>query len=655
MRPSHFAALLLAAGCLAPLHAPAAEEQAVYRNPVIDANLADPAVILHDGVYYLYATGDVDGDNGTRAYTSTDLVNWKRGPVVFRPGEPHVWAPDVWRDPASGRFYLYYTVNHTVGVAEAEGSLGPFAIHRKLFDRAIDAHLFRDDDGRLFLYFVQLPGFRITVQPMAGPAETKGEPRVVLKPEADWEKRAGHVTEGPWLLKDRGRYHLLYSGSGANTPEYAVGYATSDSPLGPFKRAAHNPIVRRSDGLFGPGHGCAIRDGAGRWWHVYHQKRNDRVEWNRFICLDPLWFDSEGHLRSRATRGETRKAPVPPAPRPQQEPPPVRDEEGVIRNGTSWRDTAGKEIWSNGGHIIREGDVFYWVGYDTGPRRPCKVNLYSSRNLADWTFESTAMRREGKFAHLGWAGRPALLHCAAAGKYVIVFEADSPRRWRRHKVGFAVCDRIDGRYELVNAQYPEGNRSTGDQSVYQEGDRAYLLATLDRDIDGRKYLNQSLAIFQLSADFQRVERKLFEGFDNVSGNTRVVPRDQSSREASHIVKVGETYYWFSSGLVGWSSSATMYATARRLAGPWSDLKVLRTDPASEDSYNTQHDFVPPVAGSEATTHVYAGDRYSQWTRRGTGRNIFLPLVFEGGEPVLRWYGEWTIHPATGRWREARGG
>ncbi|MBC8868258.1 MAG: hypothetical protein H8E44_02510 [Planctomycetes bacterium] len=35
-----------------------------YRNPVIEDNLADPVVIHHDGTYCLYATGEVDGDNG---------------------------------------------------------------------------------------------------------------------------------------------------------------------------------------------------------------------------------------------------------------------------------------------------------------------------------------------------------------------------------------------------------------------------------------------------------------------------------------------------------------------------------------------------------------------------------------------------------------
>jgi hypothetical protein len=81
---------------------------------------------------------------------------------------------------------------------------------------------------------VQLPGFRITVQALGSPTEPAGEPRIVLQPECEWETRNGHVTEGPWMIKHDGRYYLLYSGSGADTPDYAVGYATSTSPLGPF-------------------------------------------------------------------------------------------------------------------------------------------------------------------------------------------------------------------------------------------------------------------------------------------------------------------------------------------------------------------------------------------------------------------------------------
>ncbi len=294
------------------LLAAAAHGAQEYRNPVIDENLADPAVILHEGTYYLYATGAVDGDRGYRVYTSRDLIRWEKGPVVFRPDQPHVWAPDVWRHPESGRFYLYYTARQTVGVAEAGGPMGPFTIRHKLFDSSIDAHLFRDDDGTLYLFYVQLPGFHIMVQPMASPTEPKGEPTEALHPKSEWETRNGHVTEGPWMIKHAGRYYLLYSGSGADTPDYAVGYATATSPTGPFTRAEHNPILERGEGLFGPGHGCAIRDAGGQWWFVYHQKRTDRREWDRFICVDRLQFDQQGRLDGQATRGTPQLAPAAP-------------------------------------------------------------------------------------------------------------------------------------------------------------------------------------------------------------------------------------------------------------------------------------------------------------------------------------------------------
>jgi hypothetical protein len=297
--------------------------------------------------------------------------------------------------------------------------------------------------------------------------------------------------------------------------------------------------------------------------------------------------------------------------------------------------------------MIRQGEAFYWVGYQTAPRRPWSIKLYSSANLADWQFVNDIVRKEGPFAVLGWAGRPGLLHNRKSDSYVVIFEADC-RQWSRHKVGFARCKTIGGKYELAGWRYLEGTRSTGDQSVYLEGDEAYLVCTMDKDIRGRKYLNQSLAIFRLTPDFLGVAEKVFEGFDNVSGNRSVVPRNQSSREASHIVKVSGAYYWFSSGLQGWSSTATMYATAASLAGPWSQLKLLPTDPRSGDSYNTQHDFVIPVIGSKATTYLYVGDRYSQWTSRGTGRNIFLPLLWKDGVPTLKWLGRWKIDLATGR-------
>jgi len=104
---------------------------------------------------------------------------------------------------------------------------------------------------------------------------------------------------------------------------------------------------------------------------------------------------------------------------------------------------------------------------------------------------------------------------------------------------------------------------------------------------------------------------------------------------------------FSASTLGNDQNSNESATRTASSGPWSGLKVLSTDPVSKDSFNTQHDFVIPITGSETTTYLYVGDRYSQHHGRGIGRNIFLPLVWEEGVPKLKWYSAWKIDTSTG--------
>lgn len=281
-----------------------------YTNPVLSGeDLADPTVLLYKGTYYLYPTGGTR--QGYVVYTSTDLVHWTKGPKVFDIKSRNTWAPDVFFNPADGKFYLSYTANFKIGVAVADSPLGPFVDKGVLVNGCIDAHLFRDDDGQIFLYYTLVPGFRMHVQPMETPLKKKGDPLFLFKPQQPWETKAGAVNEGPWMLKHAGKYYLLYSGSGADWPDYAIGYAVADSPTGPFKKSEGNPIQHRAPGLFGPGHGCVVTDAAGKLWSVYHQKVDDGHNFNRFICIDPLWFDEKGNLHGKATRATPEPAPAP--------------------------------------------------------------------------------------------------------------------------------------------------------------------------------------------------------------------------------------------------------------------------------------------------------------------------------------------------------
>jgi beta-xylosidase len=262
------------------------------------------------------------GGKGYEVFVSKDLVHWELKPQVFTDPRGGAWAPDVFHDvKGDGKFYLYYTVDmpkdadgkkggKQIGVAVADHPLGPFQDRGVLADQAIDAHLFQDDDGSRYIYYVDLKGgFKIVVQPMATLLEKKGKPSMVIRPTEPWEKVTGEVTEGPFMLKRRGVYYLMYSGTGANTPNYGVGYATAKSPLGPFTKYAGNPIAHRGGDVLGPGHHCVIAGPDGRLWMVYHQKASTKTGWDRFLAIDPLWFDEQGVIHVKTTRGTDEPAP----------------------------------------------------------------------------------------------------------------------------------------------------------------------------------------------------------------------------------------------------------------------------------------------------------------------------------------------------------
>ena len=269
--------------------------------------IGDPTVIYHKGTYYLYPTGD---NHSYDVYISDDLIRWTKGPKVFQSSETGVWAPDVFFSNDDKMFYLYFTVNGRIGVAAADRPDGVFRDRGTLISSAIDAHLFRDDDGSYYLYYTRYPEFTIVVQPMDSPVKKKGAPVQLISPSDAWEMKDKPVTEAPWMIKHQGVYYLLYSGGSADSEHYAIGYATAPHPTGPFTKYQANPVIRKGNGIFGPGHVSVIKDKAGKLWMVYHQQRDATRGWNRIICIDPLWFDTRGILHGKASRATPRPAPV---------------------------------------------------------------------------------------------------------------------------------------------------------------------------------------------------------------------------------------------------------------------------------------------------------------------------------------------------------
>ena len=256
---------------------------------------ADPDVIYHDGYYYLYATGSAEG---YRVQRSTDLVNWTDVGVAAAYGSlygitKNYWAPDV--EYIDGKFYMVVSCNETLGLAVSDSPTGPFVATtaEPLYRKSIDGHIFVDDDGRIYLYFVSwrgsygIYGVELDRETMAPIASSE---RMIIRPTEDWEKHQGNVTEGPYMLKHNGIYYMTYSGSHYQSQKYAVGYAVSDSPLGTYEKYALNPIMIGTGYIAGVGHHCIVTKPDGEMMIVYHCHNSTSQVHARKVCIDRLRF-----------------------------------------------------------------------------------------------------------------------------------------------------------------------------------------------------------------------------------------------------------------------------------------------------------------------------------------------------------------------------
>lgn len=275
-----------------------------YTNP-IQANVADPAVLQHQGTYYLYCTHSADHPTmprGIRLYRSKNMVHWEdQGFVIKREqswGKTRFWAPDIIE--RDGEFYLYYAADTRICVAKAKHPLGPFQElpQSPMVPESvrIDAHVFQDGDKTYFYYVHfnrgnEIWGGELKDDMVTLKAETL---RLMIQPDQPWERHQAAIAEGPVILKHEGTYYLTYSGSHFESPEYAVGYATSDSPLGPWKKYEHNPIMKSTAYAHGTAHHCfaSSPDGTEKFI-VYHRHRDLMNTEPRQLSIDRIQFTKQ--------------------------------------------------------------------------------------------------------------------------------------------------------------------------------------------------------------------------------------------------------------------------------------------------------------------------------------------------------------------------
>jgi beta-xylosidase len=286
-----------------------------YHNP-LNVDIADPHVIRSDGLYWLYGTSAPDG---FKTWSSSDLIHWDPHGYVFKRtrdswGEIFFWAPCVIEH--GGKFFLYYSAlgkvpggqkHLRICVAASDSPAGPFkdlkAPLLEIGKSVIDAEVFIDDDGKAYLYYALDNSENALRDPATGKEirqshiyvvqlgddliSIRGQPVFCTKPDQPWE--GGTVNEGPLLLKHGATYIMMYSAHAFFEPEYCVGYAIAKSPLGPWSKAAENPILCHTPDISGPGHNCVIASPDGKeLFCVYHVHKDKVPGGKRQLAIDRM-------------------------------------------------------------------------------------------------------------------------------------------------------------------------------------------------------------------------------------------------------------------------------------------------------------------------------------------------------------------------------
>ena len=248
-------------------------------------------------------------DEGKMLDVKGDQVKWATG---------NAWAPCIIEK--KGKYYFYFSAHNPksnrkeIGVAVSDNPTGPFVDSGSPIitdnDRpkearggqAIDVDVFKDPkSGKYYLYWGN--GFMAGAELNDDMLSVKKETITHMTPKGG-NLQTWAFREGAYVFYRKGTYYFMWSVDDTGSPNYHVCYGTAKSPLGPITIDEQNYLVikqKPEDQIYGTAHNSVLQiPGKDEWYIVYHRINKNFIHHepgiHREVCIDKMTFDKQGRI-----------------------------------------------------------------------------------------------------------------------------------------------------------------------------------------------------------------------------------------------------------------------------------------------------------------------------------------------------------------------
>ena len=347
----------------------------------------------------------------------------------------------------------------------------------------------------------------------------------------------------------------------------------------------------------------------------------------------------------------------------------------TIIPGEIWKDNRGIHINAHGGGILFHRGVYYWYGEhkdELTNEANVGINCYSSTDLLNWKFEGVVLpvvtNNDSSDITKGCImERPKVVYNEKTRKYILWFHLElKGQGYKAARVAIAVSDRPTGTFKYIRSYRPNAGVLPLNFTDQQKNDTLTLpdipkssRQELREAVENGLYVRRDLAGGQMSRDmtiFVDDNKKAYHIYASEENQTLQIAEltdDYQSHngryvrilagkhnEAPAILKRNGKYFLITSDCTGWAPNTARMAVADSLFGTWTELGNPCIGENANLTFQSQGTYIQKVEGKK-DMYIFMADRWTPKTPID-GRYVWLPISFENGNPVLRWFDKWNI-------------